>query len=208
MTIITYSNISMTERSERTKPLLVFDVDGVILNFSKGFAEYFNAKHPHLNLAHNPEEWDYGLTGTDLNLLKDNIKSFIDEGYHLELLHEDMPNSVNDAHNRFDVQIVTSFHNHSSRVSNLEKFSIKYNRIVFSDNTNKVDILKQLGPKLIVEDCPMHVERIQRELPDAVVFVPDMWRYTQSVVGERVIKYQDPKHLYELLHEHADRMDL
>lgn len=173
------------------KPIIVLDVDGVILDFIDKFADYHN-NVSHVKLSKNPQDWNFGVNKEYEPQLFKHMKKFIDDGQHLELFEHQWENITGRLMNEYDIRIVTAFHNHESRKENLKKYGIKYHQIHFTNNKEKAEVVAKLNPIAIFEDCPDHINKLSELLPNSIIFVPKYWNYTRHVKDRKnVIMYND-----------------
>lgn len=153
------------------KQIIIFDVDGVILNFNVVFNHYMLNKH-NIQINVNPNNWNFDWTG-DLGKLDFYIKEFINSDPILPLVDNNLSNFINNLKNNYKIIIVTAYTNKQNRISNLDLFNIYYDDIIFTDQLNKVDVINSLNPIAVFEDCPSHVENLLKS-NIINIFVPDI----------------------------------
>lgn len=156
---------------------VVIDVDGVILNFSLKFCEYYNERNDN-KILNNPDDWHYGLQ--DKKKLGRRIGDFIKTNPILPLLDDNWTSFAENLCKKYDVNIVTAYSNKDNRLNNLKLHGIKYSNIHFTDNTDKIGIVKNLNPKYVFEDNPEHIENLCNVLPNSKIFVPSIWNYVNT----------------------------
>jgi len=176
------------------KSNIIIDVDGVILDFNAGFTKWWNDKYSstyNYVLPYNPNTWDYDWPH-EISILKNTMKEYIDSDPIFNIIDEKIPILINELSKNYKIIIVTAYHRRESRIKNLELFCIKYDDIHFTQNTNKVEIIKSLNPVMILEDCPLHIKDLADENAEYDIYVPAMWNYTMEVHDmPKVILYFD-----------------
>merc|ERR1711991_772760 len=193
------------EPDEVKKPKLVLDVDGVILNFGKVFAPWWNEKYGHERgiITENPKTWNFGWvnkadpTKTE-EIINLSIKEYLMTGAMFPLMDEKVPNYINALRGDYQIHLVTSYPADFAflREENLSQFGIKYDSITFVDG-HKIDAIKKINPVGVIEDCPYHI----RAANDAGfrVFIPEYWNYTHAIAAERRSKIHFYKNWEELV---------
>jgi hypothetical protein len=162
---------------------IVLDIDGVILNFSLGFVNWYNKLYyPKLDTNPNNYNFDYSKE-THPNDFFDKIQEYIDSKPDLELLEPSIPLFVNELNQKFNVIIVSSYPHLESRILNLQKYNIKYSKI-YCGVENKIPIIKEINPVFIIEDCPKIIQELS-EL-DYYCYVP-LWNYTKKFYNKKNI---------------------
>jgi uncharacterized HAD superfamily protein len=183
---------------------IVIDVDGVLLNFNRGFTQYYNTKH-NKDLIENPDGWNWGITDPEqLTHLFTEIKAFIDGSPHLDLIDHRWPQFIRDMRKRHSIIIVTAYHNHHNRRDNLSAHGIEFDEIYFSQNFDKVKMITVLNPDVVIEDCPQHLNALSDALdPKVKIFVPSMWNYKREIRedAKRITYYDTVAELETLLTE-------
>lgn len=182
-----------------SKPIIVIDVDGVLLDFNKSFTVWWNNRYSKLynfNMAYNPLVWNYGFNNE--TILKNHITEFINTDPFLDIIDNDFPKLINELSKTYEINIITAYHREESRKYNLEKYDIKYDKIYFATNSNKVDVIKSVNPSIIIEDCPLHVNKLINE-NKYKIYVPIFWNYTKEIENDKVCKYNSVLDLWNEL---------
>lgn len=178
------------------KPTIVLDCDGVILNFSKSFADYHNNKSL-IKINENPHTWTFDINQDYEKILYESMSIFIEVGYELDLLDDDWISFSDYLYNKYIVIIVTAYENQESRINNLKKYNIRYHQIIFSKN--KIDIIRNIKPLFIFEDCPKNIIELLNIFPKTKIFVPKIWNYVKMIDGENIIKYDILENIKDLI---------
>lgn len=186
---------------------IVVDVDGVILNFNRGFVDYYNTIKGGIEIIENTESWDWGLIGPALEDLRKHIKEYIDNGPHLEIIDGEWPELMQTIRkNKHYIIIVTAYHNHESRIKNLKHYGIEYDEIHFTDQCDKVEKVLSLKPHIVIEDCPRHVNALsahtEQHNMSMKILVPSFWNYVKNWIdpdSHNVSFYNDIQKLTRLI---------
>ncbi len=188
------------------KIIFILDVDGVLLNYHKGFKEWCEKTH-NVKINANSTEYNFGMSKENMPLLIKLIKEFNNLDTELELMDSRwrMFNKyiiyLKDLYSdyEFKVFIVTSFTNRTVRLNQLRRHNIYYDDIYFTDDAHKIDIIQSLNPTIVVEDCPKHLEELHHRNLKVKLFAPVVWRYLQKYnsTSSCVELYQDVEDLQQ-----------
>jgi len=159
--------------------MIVFDVDGVILDFNTKFVEYNNRLHPEKLLV-NPDDWNFGWKD-NIEILKGRIINFIDTNPILPILDKYWSLFTKKYKDKYVISIVTAYPNKMNRIENLKIFDIKYDNIYFVSQNDKIKLIKQLNPVYVFEDCPEVIEELNIQ-PDTLkkIYAPKRWNYLRK----------------------------
>ena len=177
------------------RPVAVIDVDGVLLNFTKGFAKFWNKNYPMEHICPtNPSDWYFDYKGPR-EIINTMIRQYVNTYPMLELMETDVPNVLSKLSKRYHITIVTAYPHEESRKQNLALHNIPYDNLICVDANDKVKTILALDPEFVVEDCPEHVEKLSNwPTFDKHIFVPRRWNYTKKlldlcgVVGYHTLK--------------------
>lgn len=175
------------------KEIIVFDVDGIILDFNKMFILYILQKYNTV-LPYNPNTWDFDWCG-DKNTLIQYINEFVNSNIMLPLLDDSILDFLDFLKHKYKIIFVTAYNNESLRIKNLRLLKIYYDEIIFVRQNEKVTVINSLKPIAIFEDCPNHILNINNTNDNAQIFVPLHWNYDKDLNG-RIIKYNKFRDLY------------
>lgn len=191
-----------------TKPVIILDVDGVILDFAAGFRYWWNVekqyrkKYKHV-VPPNPSDWHFDFKG-DRQVIYLKIAQYINTKPMLSLFDMTIPQSLRELRKHFKIIIVTAYPHRESRIKNLALYGI---RMAHSNEDGGEDgeydelhccyreckVTKMTSFKniaFIVEDCPDHVIKLVKQ--GYTVYAPSHWNYLQEVF----IEYEKNKHSY------------
>jgi hypothetical protein len=177
------------------KPIIIVDVDGVILDFSTGFANWWNQemrydlKYNH-TVPTNPRDWCFEFKG-ESGVMGRKLREYMDGYPMLDLFDESAPKALEQLHKYFTIIIVTAYPHHDAREMNLEMRGIK--RGVHYDDMHccpqgrikgtKADYIESLHKhhevEFVIEDCPEHVEQLITT--GYTVYSPRHWNYLQPL---------------------------
>jgi len=184
------------------KENIVLDIDGTVLDFTKGFSKYYNeypTKIYNKTIHENPHEWNFGLIGEESKEMLTIMTEYINSGPFLELLDNEWANLLNSIRDKYNIHVVTCYPNEKSRIENLLAHNISYDTIQFPSHDNKWNVIQKINPTFVIEDCPHHITRVLDVCTNATVLVPNRWNYVQHISHDRVIKYDAVIHLYDIL---------
>ena len=182
---------------KKDRPGLAVDIDGVILNFSEPFAQWYNLHDAYPNyLPSNPKVWAYGTVPKQV--IGTAIDAFLgaDPYPTLGLMDPQIPQYLESLREHYTLWIVT---NRKKRwmqegLRNLERYGITrgvcYDHIVFAEG-DKRDTLRQMNAVGIIDDKPLTAVRAgSMGIP---VYMPTYWNY----VKEFRAQHDDPNiHFY------------
>jgi hypothetical protein len=196
-----------------TKPTLVMDVDGVIFNFCKPFATWWNRHHSSA-LGHvcpeNPKAWnmeyvDKKNPARSNEVINEKILEFLATKPMFPLMEENIVDTIKMLRCVYRIHIVTAFPEafKTLREANFRVFGIEYDDITYVEG-HKLATILEINPVAVVEDSPVHI----RDIAGAgyKVFVPIYWQYTHPLYQDRVENarfYLDAKDLEFKLRLHA-----
>lgn len=173
------------------------DVDGVLLNFSKGFQKFVWKEHGSY-ISHDPTSWSYDPT---LNISA-YMEQYVASGIftNLEFLEKGINRRFNELAFSHTVDIVTSFWEHLSdeRLENLSDFN--YENIYFTEDKVKwfKDTRLEHNYELIIDDKPDIIEEMSSTVP---VLFP-VTSYNKSLIGKNnCYPYLTFEEIYDILGE-------
>ena len=187
----TVTNYEVKSRSEfddhNTVETLYYDVDGVLLDFSLAFADYWNEGvktgiWKGNEIDKNPNTWSFGYQYgiDDMTELNRALEIFHETHDHLQLVDPNIPRILNRLRKRYNIELVSSYPNENKRVQNLLHHKIPYN-ILSCNVHDKVDHIRKRednGYKVVAifEDGPHHLEKL---LPyyGGKIWSPGHWNY-------------------------------
>lgn len=169
------------------KNIVVFDVDGIILDFNKAFCNYMKSNH-HIDIVYNPRSWDYEWKN-DPHILDNYINEFINTKPFIQLFDNGICRFINTLKMNYKIIIVTVYSNNNNRCNNLKQFNIYYDDIYFANQHNKAAIINSLNPYAVFEDCPDHINNLLKTNNSVTIFTPDFWNYTRYINNDRIVRY-------------------
>ena len=192
------------------KPTLVLDVDGVILNFCKAFAPWWNKNYMYERkhrCSDNPRAWNFDYVDKEHNakIIDSSIREFLMTGALCPLMEETIALSINRLREKYIIHLVTAFPKDFAflREENLKMFNIYYDHITYVDGS-KTDAICNINPIAVVEDSPQQIADISAL--GYMVFVPAHWNYVHHLIRNRpanVHFYMDWAHLESKLKLYA-----
>lgn len=181
-------------------PNIVFDIDGIILDFNKKFIEWFKDKTGE-QLQHNPNHFYYEVDYKgDKEFLTKCVFEFVEkEEKHLEPICEEileLPGKLRKL--GYKVYLITAYRNRECRIKNLKHYGVEYDEIIF--DRNKLPHVEKINPVFCVED---RLETI-KEYSEAgyKVLVPGSWNYVKPLIDDsnpNIIPYYSTKELEEII---------
>ena len=162
------------------KPRIVVDVDGVLFNFTKSFAEWFS-QHNNFTISDNPQNYSWYSSNENKNkIIQRGIAEYVNtDNQYFELMSSDVPNCISELKKKFRVILVTAYPNREMRKKQLYQSNIEYDELHFTDRY-KSKYIKSLGiePVFCIEDDPS----IIRTYSEAgwKTYVPTYWNYTDK----------------------------
>lgn len=174
----------MNDREE----IIIFDADGVLVDFSKAFAAYYNERvrsgvYQGRFVDENPNTWSMGLTDQDDRTQLDAaIEAFYHDHDHLPLMHESIPGVMAELQKHFRIEVVTAYPLREKRIANFIEHNIPFDTL-HCDVHNKLEYaLKRLkeGYRIvaIMEDGPHHISRyLSHEDTSSQIWIPSRWNY-------------------------------
>jgi len=176
-----------------SKPTIVFDVDGVILNFCKPFAIWWNKRYMHERnhvCPENPSSWnmeyiDMYNPENSAKIINDAIFEFLQEKPMFPLMEENVASIIKNIGSRYRIHLVTAFPEKHAllREDNLNLFGIQYDDITYVE-THKAATICKINPIAVVEDSPVHIKAITD--CGYKVFVPIYWKYTHILYQNKI----------------------
>jgi len=176
-----------------SKPTIVFDVDGVILNFCKPFSIWWNKRYlcernhvcPENPSAWNMEYVDKVNPEKSADIINDSILEFLKEKPMFPLMEETVASTLKSIRNRYRIHLVTAFPEKHAllREENLNLFGIEYDEITYVE-THKAATICRINPIAVVEDSPVHIKAISE--CGYKVFVPIYWKYTHPLYENKI----------------------
>jgi hypothetical protein len=163
--------------------MIVFDVDGVILDFNTKFVEYHNQLYSE-QLTSNPNDWNFEWR-KDPKILSIRIDNFVNTNPILPLLDIYWESFLKKCRNKYKVSIVTAYPNQINRIENLKLYNIEYDDIYFIAQANKADFIKQLNPIYVFDDCPEIIDKLNIK-----IYAPRKWNYLKKFQNnDKVVLY-------------------
>lgn len=175
---------------------LFFDVDGVILDYSLAFANFWNSRWPSRPIDRNPTTWYFGLDPNvdDMTQHEAAIRLFHETHGHLDLVHETIAENMRLLSEQYTIEIVTAYPDYHRRVSNLLHHEIPYTHIACDvhDKLGYIAAREAAGVDVVAifEDGPHHLEKY---LPhySGKIWAPNMWKYLDSFKSRDGIRWYD-----------------
>jgi hypothetical protein len=177
---------------------VVFDIDGIILDFNKVLKEWIYEKYS-IELDYNPA--NYGYNYEDDPAFCDKLMKFVKHHEkHFPLLYPDMPDLMKKLHeNGYNIVLITAYSgSRKRRVENLKEHDIDYNQLIF--DSNKLPHVQKLNPILCIEDRPGTIKKYAEA--GYKVAVPKFWNYCKEVLDiDNVFGYDNTEQLYTYIKE-------
>lgn len=180
---------------------IVFDIDGVILNFAKAFATWWNetiAIDGEQKIPSNPHGWQFDHPNKD-KILK-AINEFISLRINYKLMEPGIPDKLFKLQHKYKIILLTSFPEEEKefRLHNLSKHKIPYDQIIFATPKNKLDVIRTINPVAIVEDYPKNILEFASQ--GYKVLVPGRWNYVKNIrESDKIKKYKNWDELMKLI---------
>jgi FMN phosphatase YigB (HAD superfamily) len=174
----------------KKKETIIFDVDNVLLDFSKTFSIWLNKKNTkYPKLSFNPNDYHHGYKN---NLeFKNYIAQFILEGVMMPPLEKDIPQIIQKLHKKYNIILLTAYPNMAARKANLKKLNIIYDKLVFAYPNVKPSVIKKMkwDPIAVFEDRPSTIKLLSKA--GFLTFVPYRWNYIRNEdwTGHKLIFY-------------------
>lgn len=179
---------------------LVFDVDGVLLNFAGPFSTWWNrlfsVQHK-VTFDANPAVWNFDARWPEREL-QPYVDNFIATSPFLPLVSSDIPDHLAALQRRYDIHLVTAWPVKwsSDRIQNLLSHGIYYDTLEFVDpakaTDRKLEAIQLLQPLAVVEDKPKTIAQVAAAGYN--VLAPSQWTYVQNAFADkpgRVVLYKD-----------------
>ena len=147
------------------KPIVMIDVDGVILDFSTAFADWFNETYPNYEIdgkkwicPANPHDWQF--EHPDNEWITRKIMKFLFLGTVFPLLNKNIPEQMMRLQEKYYIHLVTNYPAKMAavRILTLNKYGIPYDNITFTDD-HKGEIVKRINPVMVIEDSPKNIHQ-------------------------------------------------
>ena len=183
---------------------LYYDVDGVLLDFTMTFGNYWNngiieGKWTGHKITENPTTWSFGYRSgiDDMSQLLIALDIFHEEHEHLPLLHPNIPDVLTKLQEKYNIELVTSYPNERKRIENLLHHEIPYDSLV-CNVTDKINYIKDRENNgypviAIFEDGPHHINDF---LPhyNGKIWSPSHWNYLKPFKHINGIRfYENPE---------------
>jgi hypothetical protein len=174
------------------KPVIVIDIDGVILDFSKAFADWFNEKHPNYEIdgvrwecPANANDWQFNHPDNDW--ITEKINEFIFLGTLFPLIDRNIPHHLLNLQKNYFIHLVTNYPTKMAptRVATLLKYGVPYDNITFTDE-HKGELVAKIDPVAVIEDSPKNIRSIVAE--GYHVYVPSYWNYVDCLRDEEHVR--------------------
>ena len=181
---------------------IVFDCDGIILDFSNGFCDYYEAKNytqKYGSISRQPKTWNFDFTG-DPKIFPSIIKEFIDTRPSLSFIPGFDPTILKILKTKYPIYIVSHYHDDIGRFENLSTLGIQkgihYDELYcMPTRKEKINKIKELKPRYYIEDSPDIVNTLIAADFEKTIFVPS-YEYCNSVKDDTSVKrYAEPKEL-------------
>jgi len=179
---------------------IIFDTDGILLEFSRKFADWFNlhvieGRWESSLLQGNPETWRFGFTHDEpAPILEHALQIFIDEHDHLPLLHPDIPSILHQLHDRYHIEIVSAYPHTHKRIANFLHHNMPYDVMAcgIHDKVSYIQRRIQEGLEVVAifEDGPHHIDKM---IPifGGKLWAPNEWNYLKSYKSSPHIRFYD-----------------
>ncbi|CAH6419695.1 Hypothetical protein HVR_LOCUS771 [uncultured virus] len=189
---------------------IYFDVDGVLLDFSSPFANYWNQgleeKRWNGNLvSDNPNTWSFGYRPgiDDMTELNKAIGSFHEAHEHLPVIHGDIPAILKELQNRYHIILVSAYPDEEKRIANLEHHGISYD-IIACNIHNKLEYIQEKEKEgfsviAIFEDGPHHIEKLLLHY-GGKIWSPAYWNYLSGMKDDKRIRFYETPHEWKDLY--------
>lgn len=188
---------------------LFYDVDGVLLDFTGPFINYWNeslleSKWKGKQLDKNPETWAFGLyhDKDDMKEINRALAEFHVIHDHLPMMHEDIVSILTELKSKYIIELVSAYPDQKKRIENLAFHNIPYDKLVCNVN-NKLDYIRgreHEGVEVIAifEDAPHHLNSF---LPFYFnkIWAPNYWNYLHPYKNETKIKLYNTPHEWKNL---------
>lgn len=180
---------------------IFFDVDGIILNYNRAFADFWNQglidnKWPGNPIDANPTTWYFGLDPAkdDMTHHEIAIQLFHETHDHLDLVHENIAHNMKLLSQYYIIEIITAYPDHNRRVANLLHHNIPYTHITCDIYDKLAHIkareLEGVHVVAIFEDGPHHLEKYLPEY-GGKIWAPRLWNYLDSFKSNEEIRWYD-----------------
>lgn len=188
------------------KGTLYFDVDGVLLNFSEPFAEFWNKGLDQglwkgNIIEGNHMTWNFGDVN-DMQDIKGGLDLFHQEHDHLPLMHEDIVSTLHELHIKYRIELITSYPNEKRRIENLARYNIPYDKLSCNvkDKLEYIQNAEAEGVNVVAifEDGPHHLDML---LPKygGKIWTPEYWNYLRPYYEDTRIHFYDSPHEWKKL---------
>lgn len=188
---------------------LYYDVDGVLLDFTGPFVDYWNAGLEGRlwigsKLEKNPNTWNFGLKyGVDdmkeVNKALDEFHRIHD---HLPIMHKDIPNILNELKSIYKIELVTAYPDEKKRIENLLHHNLPYDRLIcnINDKLSHIKESENNGAEVVAifEDGPHHLNKLLTYY-DNKVWAPGCWKYLEPYKNDSRVRLYETPHEWKTL---------
>lgn len=180
---------------------IFFDIDGVLLDFSGPFVEYWNnGLKQNLwkgkELERNNDTWAFGYRAgiDDMTDLNRALKSFHDIHEHLPVIHDDISPILSELKGKYKIHMVTAYPNIIKRIDNLAHHDLPYDSLTCGVKNKLAHIQEKEheGHEVvaIIEDGPQHLEMLLPHYPNKL-WAPREWNYLNDLKHDTRINFYD-----------------
>lgn len=188
---------------------IVCDCDGVLLDFSKGFAKWNNRNYSDFEVDEDPLTYDFGLGGDELDELWKRVQKFwqSSEMACLDHMEPEIVQNFKKLRSIHNVQVASAVDPSTmkDRLENLKEFEITESELIL--DVDKIDkIINVIKPHICIDDSPENIKKLCSA--GITVFYPNYVKYTNTIDEDIAIPYQNWDHLIlliEILSEMCDR---
>lgn len=188
---------------------LYYDVDGVLLDFTGPFVNFWNEGLKQ-NLwtgnvfSNNPDTWAFGLRNgiDDMKELNRVLDIFHKSHDHLPILHPDIAEILSDLKTRHRIELVTAYPDAKKRLDNLLHHELSFDVLSCNVNDKVTHVRKseQQGNEVVAifEDGPHHLDKFLPHYPGKL-WAPSQWKYLESYKNDSRIRFYDSPHEWKEL---------
>lgn len=190
---------------------IVFDCDGIICDFIKGFYDWYYANHYNYNhgdISRNPHNWNFDWSG-DSQTIQRLIYQYIADKPILDLIFPEMPKIMATLKQTYSIFIVTHYPDSNTRLENLTKLGIlkgvHYDELYcLNSSREKVNMVLKLAPLHYVEDAPHIIKQIALINQNINIYVPTNYNYCKSIHEQNInttniYYYDNPNQLFNII---------